>query len=153
VSSLELKVPPVALWAAFAAAIVAVSRGLPAASLPFPGQRALAIGLFVLGVAVAVAGVVEFRRARTTVNPMAPERARAVVRSGVYRVTRNPMYLGMAAALAGVAAWGASLPGIVLVAGFCAYMTRYQIEPEERALLAVFGAEFADYRASVRRWL
>ena len=152
-SSLELKLPPLVVWAAFAAAIVGVSRFVPAANLPFPGQRALAIALVVAGIAAAIAGVVEFRRARTTVNPLAPERASAVVDRGIYRVSRNPMYLGMAAALAGIAAWRASLPGLLLVFGFCAYIGRFQIRPEERALQAVFGAAFADYMARVRRWL
>jgi protein-S-isoprenylcysteine O-methyltransferase Ste14 len=136
-----------------AAAIAATAQLVPAANLPFPGQRALALVLFVAGVGVALAGVLEFRRARTTVNPLSPDRASAVVVSGIYRLTRNPMYVGLAATLAAVAAWRSSLPGYLLVIGFCAYLTRYQIRPEERALQAAFGAEFDAYMARVRRWL
>jgi hypothetical protein len=73
--------------------------------------------LVLAGLGVALAGVLAFRRARTTVNPMAPQRATAVVRTGLYRLSRNPMYLGLALALLGLAAWGSSLTGYALVAG------------------------------------
>jgi protein-S-isoprenylcysteine O-methyltransferase Ste14 len=153
VVNLDLKVPPLAVWAVFAAATAAAARWLPFANLPFPGHQILAIVAVVAGAAVAVAGVVEFRRAKTTVNPLSPERATSMVTSGIYRLTRNPMYVGMAAALLGVALWWASSAGLVCALAFCLYITRFQIEPEERALLARFGAEFTDYRSRVRRWV
>lgn len=151
--ALELRIPPLALWAACAAAALAAGYWLPQFNQPFPGQRLLALLGVALGIAVAAAGVLEFRRVRTTVNPLAPERASTVVASGVYRRSRNPMYLGMALALAGLAAWPSSLIGFALVPLFCAYMTAFQIKPEERALLARFGPPFAQYMAAVRRWL
>lgn len=150
---LELRVPPLLLWAVFAAAIAAAVRWMPALSLPFPGHRVIALVLFVVGTAAAVAGVVEFRRARTTVNPIAPEKASTVVSSGVFRLTRNPMYLGMAVTLLGLSAWMATAAGLLLVPVFCVYMTRFQIEPEERALISLFGREFEQYMQRVRRWL
>jgi protein-S-isoprenylcysteine O-methyltransferase Ste14 len=153
VSLLELKVPPLLLWAVCAAAIVGLADFVPAANVPFPGQRIAAIAFIAVGVGLAVAGLLAFRMAKTTVNPLAPQRASAVVASGVYRYSRNPMYLGMALALLGVACWRASLPGYLLVPAFCAYMTRFQIEPEERALFARFGPEFSSYMGKVRRWL
>ncbi|UCE31869.1 MAG: isoprenylcysteine carboxylmethyltransferase family protein, partial [Burkholderiales bacterium] len=106
-----------------------------------------------IGVAVGVAGVAAFRRARTTVDPRTPERARSVVRSGVFRVSRNPMYLGLALGLTGVAAWFATVPGLLLVPLFCLYITQFQIKPEERILLASFGQQYAAYMAQVRRWV
>lgn len=72
---------------------------------------------------------------------------------GVYRYTRNPMYLGMAATLASIALWKASVPGVALVPGFCLYMSRFQIRPEERALLTRFGDEFSACMSQVRRWI
>ena len=151
--SLELKVPPLALWAACAVATAALAHFVSAANVPFPGHRLLAIAALAAGIAVAAAGVAEFRRARTTVNPMAPARASSMVTSGVYRFTRNPMYLGMALALAGIAAWWASVAGLAVAGAFCGYMTRFQIRPEERALRERFGEEFAAYAARVRRWV
>ena len=150
---LELRIPPLVLVAIFAAAIVAASVWMPLVRVPVPGHRTLAVLLVLAGLGVALAGVVAFRRARTTVNPMAPQRSTTVVRTGLYRLSRNPMYLGMALALLGLAAWGSSLAGYALVSAFCAYLTRFQIKPEERALLQRFGREFADYMGQVRRWI
>lgn len=152
-SALELKVPPLALWAALAIACGVLSWAAPAMALPFPGQRAVAAILLLAGAGIAIAGVAAFRRAGTTVNPLHPRKSDSMVTGGIYRLSRNPMYLGMAAALLGVAAWHASLPGVALVAVFCAYITRFQIVPEERALLVRFGETFTRYRAQVRRWI
>ena len=150
---LELRIPPLVLVALFAAAIVAASVWIPLVHVPVPGHRALALLLVLAGLGVALAGVVAFQRAHTTVNPMAPQRATAVVRTGLYRLSRNPMYLGLALALLGLAAWGSSLTGYALVPAFCAYLTRFQIKPEERALGERFGPQLSQYTASVRRWL
>jgi protein-S-isoprenylcysteine O-methyltransferase Ste14 len=75
-----------------------------------------------------------------------------VVSSSVFRFTRNPMYLGMAVTLLGLSAWMATAAGLLLVPAFCVYMTRFQIEPEERALISLFGREFEQYMQRVRRW-
>ena len=150
---LELKIPPLALCAAFAVAIAASAHLAPAANLPVRGHRAIAVAVMLIGIAVAAAGVIEFRRAKTTVNPLVPANASTVVASGIYRFSRNPMYLGMAVALFGVAAWYSTLIGYGLIPVFCTYMTQFQIKPEERALLATFGEGFASYMAKVRRWV
>jgi len=102
---------------------------------------------------VAVAGVLEFRRARTTVNPTTPQAATSMVRSGIYRHTRNPMYLGMLLVLAAWAAWLANPAALAVLPAFFLYMNRFQIEPEERILAGLFAGEFDAYRRSVRRWL
>ena len=106
-----------------------------------------------LALVVGVAALAGFRRARTTVNPMTPQASSALVTGGIYRFTRNPMYLAMLIVLAGwgyVVANGAALAMLPL---FVAYLNRFQIQPEERALAARFGEGFERYRASVRRWL
>lgn len=105
------------------------------------------------GAFISVSAVVSFRKARTTVNPTAPEECSSLVISGVYKMTRNPMYLGL---LIFLLAWGlflSNLYSLVLSAGFVLYMNRLQIQPEERALEACFGAEFLAYKNRVRRWL
>jgi protein-S-isoprenylcysteine O-methyltransferase Ste14 len=63
------------------------------------------------------------------------------------------MYLGIAFVLLGWAIYLANLAALLLVPAFVAYMTRFQIKPEERALLEKFGSNFADYMAAVRRWI
>ena len=150
---LELKIPPLALCAIVALAIVTIGDLAPIANAPFPGHRGVAVALLLVGIAVAAAAVVQFRLVKTTVNPMLPNRASSIVASGVFSLSRNPMYVGMALALLGLSAWRSTLPGYALVPLFCLYMTEFQIKPEERALLARFGEEFASYVAKVRRWL
>ena len=150
---LELKVPPLALFGACVAIVVTIALRVAATGLDLPGLRWSGAVVLLAGVFIAVSGVVQFRRAGTTVNPMSPDRARAVVRDGVYRLSRNPMYLGMAAALIGLSLLLGSWAGLPVAAGFCAYLSRFQILPEERMLLASFGEPYARYMDEVRRWL
>ena len=150
---LELKVPPLLVWLVFAGAMLGVAYVAPGLSFTLPARFALALALVALGGAVAFAGVVAFRSKRTTVNPLTPSASSSVVSSGVYRVSRNPMYLGFFLALAGWALYLSNAAAALLLPAFVAYMTQYQIKPEERALLAKFGPEFVQYMARVRRWV
>ena len=151
--ALELKVPPVLLFALLAAAMYGLARALPAWILAVPARIVAAGALGAIGAVVALAGVAAFRRSRTTVNPHAPEKASAVVSHGVYRWTRNPMYLGLLLGLAGWALFLANAAAPVGVPAFVAWLNRFQIGPEERALAAKFGPEYASYCGCVRRWL
>jgi len=153
VNALELKLPPLALGFLVAVGMWLLARSTPALVLSLPGRGAIAALLAGIGFAIAAAGIVEFGRARTTVNPMNPEAATAMVTSGIYRFSRNPMYLGFLFALAGWAAYLSHLLAVAVLPVFVAYMNRFQIIPEERALAAKFGRQFEDYRRSARRWL
>ncbi len=152
-SSLELRVPPLAVAAIAALCMWLLSRWTPGLAWGEHWRLGISLLLLVTGVLVAVAGVLEFRRARTTVNPTTPQAASSMVRSGIYRHTRNPMYLGMLLMLAGWAAWLASPVAAVVLPGFVLYINRFQVEPEERILTRLFAGEFDAYRQSVRRWL
>jgi len=150
---LELKIPPLLVWLVFAGAMLGVAYSAPGLSFALAGSSAIALALVGLGAAVAIAGVVAFRNKRTTVNPLTPSASSVVVSGGVYRVSRNPMYLGFVLALAGWAVYLSNAGAALLLPAFVAYMTQYQIKPEERALLEKFGGEFAQYMSRVRRWL
>lgn len=150
---LELRIPPLVLVAVFAVGIALATVYVPLVAVPIPGHKYAAAALVLAGLLLALIGVLQFRRARTTVNPMSPAKTSALVSSGIYRWSRNPMYLGMVLLLLGVAAWGSTLAGYLLVLAFCWFLTRFQILPEERALLAAFGQEFAQYMVRVRRWI
>lgn len=150
---LEARIPP-PLIVATIALLMWLAAPAAARLLAAPSQR-LTLGLVIalLGGMTAVAGTVAFGRARTTVNPLKPEQASALVTGGIYRATRNPMYVGMALVLAGFAVWLWWWPALLGPVTFVAYITRFQILPEERALGARFGADFKIYRRRVRRWL
>jgi protein-S-isoprenylcysteine O-methyltransferase Ste14 len=113
----------------------------------------LAAAIALMGIAFSGAGVLAFRRARTTVNPTRPEEATRLVRSGVYRITRNPMYVGLSCLLVAWAVFLSSLWALLGPLAFVLYIGRFQITPEERALAKLFASEYAAYRAEVRRWL
>lgn len=106
----------------------------------------------VAGAAVALAGVAAFRRAKTTVNPLTPG-ASALVTTGIYGWTRNPMYLGMLLVLLGVGVGLGNFLSVAMAAGFIPLINQLQIRPEERFLTERFGADFDAYRSRVRRWL
>jgi protein-S-isoprenylcysteine O-methyltransferase Ste14 len=131
----------------------AVASVVPGALPRFPGQALAVAALIAAGLGVIAVSIVQFNRARTTVNPLQPQAASALVSGGVFRITRNPMYLGMALVLAACTVWLGNAACALLLAGFVAYITRFQIAPEERALRAHFGAEFDAYARRVRRWV
>lgn len=149
----EHRIPPPLVAAGFAGLMWLVSRYVPGIGLDAAGKLATALLLVALGAFFALAGVVAFRRARTTVNPLKPETASALVTTGIYRYSRNPMYVGFALFLLAWAVYLASPVALLGVAGFVLYMNRLQIAPEESALQALFGPQFDAYRARVRRWL
>ncbi|WP_330948092.1 isoprenylcysteine carboxylmethyltransferase family protein [Thermomonas sp. LB-4] len=146
------KVPPLVVLAAGLALAWLIDRFVDEGAVT-PVWFGWGAGVVGIGTAVALAGVIEFRRARTTVDPMRPERASALVSSGIYRVTRNPMYLGFALILVGWIVALRCLPALPIAAVFVLYLDRVQIPPEEAALQACFGSAFDEYASRVRRWL
>ena len=153
-AALELKIPPVALWLVFAGLAALATWLTPDLRWP-PGLATLvgAIILAELGVAAGVLGVWAFHKAATTHHPMHPERTARIVTGGIYRLSRNPMYLGLALVLAALAVYLRSPLALVAVPAFMAALTRLQILPEERVLAARFGEDYRAYLASARRWL
>jgi protein-S-isoprenylcysteine O-methyltransferase Ste14 len=151
--TLDHKIPPPAVMLLFAASMWLLSASESSMALALPWRQTLAITVWCLGITISLAGLLEFWRAKTTINPLNPEAASAMVTSGIYHYSRNPMYVGLLFALVGWAVWLSHLIAFALLPLFVLYINRFQIEPEERALAAKFGEEFRQYRNSVRRWL
>lgn len=150
---LERKVPPVAVVLIMGLLMGFTSWTATQFHFSFPLQEWIAAMFAVAGTLISLAGVLSFRRAGTTVNPLTPASSSSLVRSGVYRFSRNPMYLGF---LLMLLAWGIYLANplaLVFAPLFVLYMNRFQIAPEERALESRFGQDFVDYAGQVRRWL
>ncbi|MEM8705113.1 MAG: isoprenylcysteine carboxylmethyltransferase family protein [Actinomycetota bacterium] len=151
--ALELKIPP-PVWAAVFAAI-AYGIGVLEPGLEFTvSSPLLGIGIAIIGVVIAAFAVIDVRGEGTTIDPHHPEAASVLVQKGVYRFTRNPMYLGLALVIAGIAVGhGDIIATIVGVGGFTTVITRLQIIPEERALRARFGSQYDEYCDGPRRWI
>jgi protein-S-isoprenylcysteine O-methyltransferase Ste14 len=153
VHGLELKVPPVIVVALAAALMWATARATPQLMVIYSGSLALASLVAALGIAATAAGVLAFKRANTTVNPHHPTNSTFVVTTGIYRLTRNPMYLGMLLVLLAWLLYLSNIAAATFPLLFVAYITRYQIQPEERVLIGKFGAPYEAYLRSVRRWV
>lgn len=150
---LELRIPPPIVGVVFGAAMWGVSRIGSITEVPALTRTALLAPLALLGVALGVSANIALRRARTTVNPFKPHAASSLVTGGVFRFTRNPMYLGMTCLLLGWAAYLVSPLALLGPTAFVLYIDRFQIAPEERALSVLFGEAFAAYTSEVRRWV
>lgn len=116
-------------------------------------RQIIAAIVALIGLACDFLGAVLFRKAKTTVNPMSPEKSSALVCTGIYKYSRNPMYLGMALLLLAWTIYLASVWALLGVMAYVLYITRFQIIPEERGMEKLFGHEYLVYKAKVRRWL
>lgn len=151
--TLNNKLPPPLVALIFAAIMWFSAPYLPKLLLSSALQITLTALVLLMGISFCIAGVLSFKRHQTTVNPLKPETASALVNSGVYRISRNPMYLGFAFGLTALSVYLLSPVTLVGVLGFIAYMNAFQITPEEQALTQLFGDDFKHYQSHVRRWL
>jgi protein-S-isoprenylcysteine O-methyltransferase Ste14 len=151
--ALEHKIPPPVVMVVTGLVMWLIASIAPSLDISFFVRVVDALIFAATGVTFAVAGVTSFRRAKTTVNPLKPESATSLVSSGIYRVTRNPMYVGMLFVLIGWALFLASVWTLIGPLVFAFFITRFQILPEERVLATLFGADFNAYTTKVRRWL
>lgn len=151
--ALELKIPPPLVALLFALAMWLSSSFSQPYPAPLGLRISVALALLVLGQGISISGMRAFRIAKTTINPFKPSASSSLVERGVYRFTRNPMYLGLLVTLAGWAAFLSSFLPLLFLPVFVLYIDRLQIAPEERALAALFGAGYSDYCARVHRWV
>jgi protein-S-isoprenylcysteine O-methyltransferase Ste14 len=153
VQALELKVPPPVVAVLMAGAMWGISLVAPLLEMPALIRAVTAATIALAGGGFSLAGAISIRRAGTTVNSVKPETTSSLVCSGIYRATRNPMYVGLLFVLV---AWAIFLSTVWALLGplaFVLYLNRFQIAPEERALSAMFGTGYSAYKSRVRRWL
>ncbi|MDE2604377.1 MAG: isoprenylcysteine carboxylmethyltransferase family protein [Burkholderiales bacterium] len=151
--SLKLKVPPPVVALVIAALMWIASRAVQPITASTSVRATLALMVAGTGLVLGVAAMRTFSRAGTTVNPMKPQATTVLVTHGVYRFSRNPMYVSLLLYLVGFALFLANWASPVGLALFIIYMNRFQIAPEERVLEERFGEEFDAYRRRVRRWI
>jgi protein-S-isoprenylcysteine O-methyltransferase Ste14 len=152
-SALEHRVPPPVVAVITVTGMWALARWYPLVRFDVPSPVLVGVLVASVGGVISAAGAREFRKAKTTVNPLHPERTSSVVTGGIYRYTRNPMYVGATLVLLGCFLAFGGLSAAAGLPAFVWYITRFQIVPEERALRAKFGRAYTDYQQRVRRWL
>jgi len=151
--ALETKIPPPIIALTFAALIWLIADYLPVFEIEFLPKVLIVSLLMTTGVLFDLSGLLIFRKIKTTINPLKPHTSSALVNSGVYKISRNPMYVGLVFILSGWCIYLDSPAALIGVFGFILYIHTFQILPEERALVTLFGEEFIEYQSKVRRWL
>ncbi len=152
-SALELRVPPAVVALLTAIGMWLLSGMMTFLTFDLPARTLLSSLLVIAGGVAGFVGIFSFRCAHTTVDPRTPEAARVLVTAGIYRFTRNPMYVGIFLILLAWLVFLGNLLSIVMLPLFVLYMNRFQIVPEERTLTEKFGDEYLKYQEEVRRWL
>ncbi|PKG85064.1 protein-S-isoprenylcysteine methyltransferase [Colwellia sp. 75C3] len=150
---LENRIPPPLVAILIAAGMWYLSTLTPVILLTSTIKITLVITFIIAGIFFALSGAISFRLAKTTVNPLKPDTASALVTSGIYQFTRNPMYVGFVAFLLAWTSYLGSGWAVALIILYMAYIQRFQITPEERALTTLFKDEFIEYKKQVRTWL
>ncbi|MEM9329791.1 MAG: isoprenylcysteine carboxylmethyltransferase family protein [Pseudomonadota bacterium] len=150
---MRLLIPP-PLWALIFAGLIWLSDlYLPQFSFEFTGQAYVAGVLFFIGVMIDILSMRLFAKAKTTVNPFQPQNSKALVTTGIYAYTRNPMYLAMIFFLCAFGIWVGSWMFMPIVVVFVWLISELQIKAEESVLSEKFGEEYTRYCQSVRRWV
>jgi len=150
---LHLKIPPVAQGLVALLLIWFCPRYFPIYRFEFVCQKALAVIISLWGLGVAVAALWAFIMLRTSVDPHHPDKASKLVVIGVYRYSRNPMYLGILLVLVSVALYLGTVSSFIIITGFIAFINKFQIEPEESVLREKFGDSYEQYLKNVGRWM
>ncbi len=146
------KIPPPVLLLLSGAAMWFVAHSEFAFAVSIPFLFIPAIVLAAIGAVISVRAVRQFKSVDTTINPLKPDTASSLVHTGIFSVSRNPMYVGLLFVLSGWAVWLGSLSNIAVLLAFMLFITELQIKPEEAALRKLFGEGYVAYCERVRRW-
>ncbi|WP_276167172.1 methyltransferase family protein [Zobellia alginiliquefaciens] len=147
-----LRIPPAIVFVIFAGLMYLLATFSPVGYFDFFGRIYLTGALLVFAAIIAVAALFQFFRLRTTIDPTHPSKASKLVENGIFAFSRNPMYLALLVLLLAWGIWLGNAFNTLLAAGFVGYMNRFQIIPEELALLKLFGKRYKQYCLNVRRW-
>jgi protein-S-isoprenylcysteine O-methyltransferase Ste14 len=149
---LNLKVPPAVVFLCCIGLMWLLNKLMPGASL-LNIHRWIINLLLAIGALIAFAGVVQFQMQSTTVNLHKPNNASSLVTTGIYSISRNPMYFGMLILLFAYLLKTGQPGGLLVILLYIVYMTRFQIKPEEQVMEHKFGEAYRTYRQRVRRWI
>ena len=148
---MKTKIPPPIL-ALIMIAIIYLSSFI-VETFTFSYQTVLSVFIVVIGLACAIPSIRLFTKHKTTISPFTPSETTALVTVGMYRYSRNPMYLGLVLLNIAATIFFGTWLGVIIVVVFIFLLNLVQIIPEEEALLDIFGEEYVEYQKKVRRWI
>lgn len=146
-------IPPPLLVLLAGAFMYLIERSVGIGKFEFALAVPLALLLLIAGLGLMLVAAASFFIAKTTINPLRPARASCLVSTGIFSLSRNPIYLGDLLVLAGWLLWLGNWLNLGVLVLFVCYLNRFQIDPEERALSQLFGDDYRAYCARVRRWI
>ena len=109
--------------------------------------------MIIIGLIIILSAIILFKKYQTTITPLNPSNATKLITDGIYKFSRNPMYLGLLLVLLGISIMINLTGGFFLIPLFILYLNLFQIVPEESAMVDLFKEEFLDYKKNVRRWI
>ncbi len=150
---MKLKIPPALQVAIFAMLMWIIKKITVITHFEFEQQKTISWIVFAIGILIEVIAIYAFRKARTTADPLNPAKASKLVIVGIYKASRNPMYLGMLFILFAFVIRLGSLFTFPVLILYVWYITTFQIKPEEKILTKLFGDDYSTYFKKVRRWI
>ncbi len=150
---LKTKIPPPVYMLLFGIAMYFLAKAFPSPVLLEPVERSIGYAFAALALLLDFSAILQFFKLKTTVNPIKPQNTRTIVNKGMYRFSRNPMYLGLFFWLVAWAIYLAVPAPFLLLPVFIWLITVMQIIPEEKVLEEKFGDDYLNYKKQVRRWI
>jgi len=150
---MRLKIPAGVQVLFFSSSMLVISRYAVKASFGFTGINEFALLCLIGGVVMIGSGIVTFRKGKTTVTPLHPDKASSLVTIGIYQHARNPMYFGLLLILFSFGLYRYNLASMFVLPIYLWFISKYQIMPEEEALQKVFGHDYKNYQDRVRCWI
>ena len=147
----DVRIPPPLIYLVGFVLGLLLERAFPVLVLPKTLSRVAAVLCIALSAILTVWSIGLFRWARTSFIPIKP--ATALVISGPYKFTRNPMYFGLVCLYLGLALWFGVFWAVILLPAVIVLVQHYVIAREEQYLERKFGQEYLRYKAGVRRWI
>lgn len=149
---MKFRILPPLVMLIFGGFMYLLDRWLPVGEFDFFGRETMSTIILIVGFLIMIMALLQFTRKKTTTDPLHPEKANHLVTGGIFKYTRNPMYLAMLLFLIVLGLRLGNAFNTLLAAGFVYYMNHFQIKHEEEALTKKFGKEYLLYLKAVRRW-
>ena len=121
--------------------------------IPIPNQDLVSIAIFLIGILILIIPVSKFIKSKTTIDPIKFKKVNKLVTSGIYKYSRNPMYLGLLMILISSSIFYLNIYSITTPFFFYWWITKFQIKREEIFLTDKFGKEYLSYKTKTRRWI
>ena len=150
---MKLLIPPPIQALLSAIMMWLISRYFTHANFSLNGINIFALIFLIIAAIIIILSMYKFKKIKTTISPLRPNKTSSLVNSGIYAYTRNPMYLGLLLMLFSTALFLKNLISFLIIPLFILFITKNQILPEEEALENIFGEEYKNYKKKVRRWI